>query len=44
MAGYDIRNFGAREDNTPAENRAAINDAIDAASAHGGRVVVPPGV
>lgn len=41
---YDIRDFGAKEEIAPAANRAAINQAIDAASAAGGgRVVIPPG-
>ena len=43
-ADFDIRDFGAREEIAPATNRAAINRAIEAASAAGGaRVVVPPG-
>ena len=42
-ADFDIRDFGARENIAPATNRAAINAAIVAASAAGGRVIVPPG-
>ena len=43
-ADYDIRDFGARMEIAPAANRAAINHAIEAASAAGGgRVIVPEG-
>ncbi len=38
---FNIRDFGAREDATPAENAKAIQKAIDAAG--GGRVIVPKG-
>lgn len=40
---FDIRDFGASSENSPARNTKAINSAIQAASAKGGTVVIPKG-
>ncbi len=43
-ADFDIRDFGADPAKTAAANRIAIQKAVDAATAKGGRVLVPSGV
>ncbi|UQZ35503.1 hypothetical protein C2I18_19425 [Paenibacillus sp. PK3_47] len=40
---FDIRDYGAGVGNSPAENTKAINDAIKAAAAEAGTVVIPEG-
>ncbi|MBP5542465.1 MAG: hypothetical protein ILM98_00195 [Kiritimatiellae bacterium] len=42
LAEFDIRDFGAAETNSAAENAAAIQKAIDAAG-NGGAVIIPAG-